>query len=152
MDTVIDSKVESIVVQSNNTDTAVITNSAGSAVSTSTETILVDTASTTNIANTEIFNVVVELSSPTTILGGFDGIQGPPGINEEDMVYAKQTDFVTDALIYKGEAVVGSSTASAVWRIRRLVLGVDGDVSETWASGNANFDKIWDNRASLIYS
>ena len=152
MDTVIDSKVESIVVQADKTDTAVITSSSGSAVSTSTETILVDTASTTNIGNTEIFNVVVETSSPTTILGGFNGIQGPPGINEEDMVYAKQTDFVTDSLIYKGEAQVGSATSAPVWRIRRLVLGIDGDVSETWASGTAIFDKIWDNRASLIYS
>jgi hypothetical protein len=68
------------------------------------------------------------------------------------MPYAKQTDFVTDSLIYRGEAAVGSLTSAAAWRIRKLVLGIDGDVSETWADGDANFDNIWDDRISLSYS
>lgn len=92
-------------------------------------------------------NVVVSGGSQ-----GPAGPAGPPGINEEDMVYAKQTDFVTDNLIYKGEAVVGSLLSAPLWRIRRLVISLDGDVAETWASGNANFNKIWDDRLSLVYS
>ncbi len=73
-------------------------------------------------------------------------------VSEEDQVYAKKVDFVSDTVLYRGEAAVGSTSSSAVWRIRKIVLGADGDVDETWASGNANFDKIWDNRVSLSYS
>lgn len=74
-----------------------------------------------------------------------------PVPNEEDTMYAKRVDFISDSVLYKAEAAVGSLESAAVWRIRKIVLGTDGDVTETWASGNANFDKIWDNRASLTY-
>lgn len=75
-----------------------------------------------------------------------------PAPAAEEEVYSKRTDFVGEDTIYKGEAVAGSAEASAVWRIRKLTLAVDGDVTETWASGNTNFDKIWNDRASLSYS
>jgi hypothetical protein len=72
--------------------------------------------------------------------------------SEEYDVYAKQTDFVGESTIYRGEAVPGSLTTAPVWRIRKLLLSVDGDVMEVWADGDANFDNIWDDRATLIYS
>lgn len=80
------------------------------------------------------------------------GPPGPAGTSEEEMAYAKRTDFATESLIYKGEAVVGSATSAAVWRIRRLTIASDDDVTEEWAGGTAEFDKIWDNRAALAYS
>ena len=47
----------------------------------------------------------------------------------------------------------GSSTSSAVWRVKKTVLSdTSDDVVITWADGNANFDNIWDNRLSLTYS
>lgn len=73
-------------------------------------------------------------------------------VSEEDQVYSKRVDFVSDTVLYKGEAATGSSEASAVWRIRRITLGADGDATEVWASGNANFDKVWANRVALSYS
>lgn len=88
-------------------------------------------------------NVVVSL--------GTQGPQGAPGISEENMVYAKEIDFITDSLIYRGEASPGTLKSAAGWRIRKIVIGTGGDVSEIWASGNADFDKVWDNRASLTY-
>lgn len=93
-------------------------------------------------------NILIEGDSSTLVVS--PGSQGPPGISEENMVYAKQTDFVGEDVIYKGEADPGSPTSSPVWRIHKLVI-LNDDVSETWAGGNANFDKIWDNRASLLY-
>lgn len=80
------------------------------------------------------------------------GPPGPPGTSEEEMAYAKRTDFATESLIYRGEAAVGSATSASVWRIRRLTLAADDDVTEEWAGGTAEFDKIWDDRASLTYS
>lgn len=70
---------------------------------------------------------------------------------EED-VYAKRVDFIGDTVIYKAEAVAGTSDATAGWRIHKLVISIDGDVSETWAEGNTNFNKIWDNRLTYTYS
>ena len=71
--------------------------------------------------------------------------------SEEDMPYAKRVDFVTDSLIYKGEAPVGSFESDPVWRIHRLVLSPDGDLVETWASGDASFSYSWSDRATYPY-
>lgn len=70
---------------------------------------------------------------------------------EEDM-YAKRVDFINDNLFYKGEASPGSAENAGVWRISLVSLGVDGDVTETWASGNANFTKSWADRLLYTYS
>jgi hypothetical protein len=53
--------------------------------------------------------------------------------------------------LYRGEAVPGSAESAAVWRIRKITIAVDNDVSETWADGNDNFDKAWSDRAGLSY-
>lgn len=75
-----------------------------------------------------------------------------PTTSEEDMAYSKRIDFVGEDVIYRGEAVVGSSEGSAVWRIRKILLSSDGDVVETWAGGTAVFDKTWTNRLNYTYS
>ena len=73
-------------------------------------------------------------------------------IPEEEMPYAKQVDFLNDNELYKGEAAVGSLVTTTAWRIHKIVIGIDGDVSETWASGNSNYDKSWSNRLTYTYS
>lgn len=73
-------------------------------------------------------------------------------VEDSEMPYAKRTDFASETIIYKGEAVVGTLEAAASWRVRRLTIATDSDVTEEWAAGNASFNKIWDNRASLVYS
>lgn len=109
------------------------------------EVVVVDSTST----------VLQEVESTTYVLAGAQGPRGPqglPGINEDDMAYSKRIDFVSETELYKGEAAVGSSEASAVWRIRKITIAGDNDITEVWAAGNANFDKVWANRSSLIYS
>ena len=61
-------------------------------------------------------------------------------------------DASTPSFAYLGKAQIGSVTSAAVWQIQKLTFGADGDVEITWADGNAAFDNIWDNRASLSYS
>ena len=68
------------------------------------------------------------------------------------MVYSKRIDFVTEDELYRGEAVVGSSENVAVWRIRKVVIAGDGDVTETWAGGTADFNKQWNLRTTYTYS
>lgn len=61
-------------------------------------------------------------------------------------------DAATPTLAYLGKAFPGASDASAVWQIQKLAFGTDGDVNITWADGNAAFDNVWNDRASLSYS
>lgn len=53
--------------------------------------------------------------------------------------------------VYKGYAIPGSKTDVAVWAIEK-VTSKSGILSHKWAGGNKSFDKVWDNRAALIYS
>jgi hypothetical protein len=80
------------------------------------------------------------------------GIQLIPAPFEESPVYAKRVDFISDALIYRGEAAVGTANAQPLWRICRITIGSDDDVTEEWAAGTAAFDKVWADRAALGYS
>lgn len=60
-------------------------------------------------------------------------------------------DEASATVTYVGEAAVGSSLSTALWRIKRLTQSGTVLLIE-WADGNSNFDNIWDNRASLSYS
>lgn len=68
------------------------------------------------------------------------------------MVYSKRIDFVTDDEIYRGEAQVGTAESSTTWRIRKILIAADGDISEKWAGGTAAFDKAWNLRSTYNYS
>lgn len=81
-----------------------------------------------------------------------DTLTGASGLSAEDEVYSKRVDFVGDDVIYKGEALVGSLVSDGVWRIRKITIGIDGDVTEVWANGLATFVHIWDNRLTYTYS
>lgn len=60
-------------------------------------------------------------------------------------------DEVSSTTIYIGRALVGSSTASAVWQIKKI--SVSGVVSSfLLADGDDKYNNVWDDRASLSYS
>ena len=74
------------------------------------------------------------------------------GTSQEEELLSKRTDFVGNTIIYKGEAQVGASETAAIWRIRQVLIGTDGDVTEIWAGGTALYDKVWTNRLTYSYS
>lgn len=132
-----------------------------SVVTNSNDTIVIEIPSLEILAETntissptvqEVTTVVVEVESSQTVIAGIQGPSGPPGSSEEDTVYSKRVDFTSDTVLYKAEAAVGSSESAAVWRIRKIVFGNDNDVTETWASGSANFDKVWADRLTYTYT
>ena len=51
--------------------------------------------------------------------------------------------------LYIGKAAIGSLTSDASWQVQRIT---QADTTILWADGNASFDNIWDNYASLAYS
>ena len=114
--------------------------------------VLQTSESPTFIATPATEYVLVEQENTTLVMAGGLGPQGAPGLSEDDVMYSKRVDFISDLELYRGEAAVGSSENSAVWRIRKVTLAVDGDVAEKWASGTALFDKVWADRISLTYT
>lgn len=53
---------------------------------------------------------------------------------------------------YIGEALAGSATSSAVWRIKKLTYDSNGQITSLiWADSDTNFDNVWDNYDSLDY-
>jgi len=62
--------------------------------------------------------------------------------------------FIDEASVtvtYIGDAMPGTATADAAWRIKRLTES-GNDVDVEWADGNDIFDNVWDDRALLGYS
>lgn len=57
-------------------------------------------------------------------------------------------------VLYLGEAEPGYATSVAKWRIKKFTYdsGTNNVSEVNWASGNDNFDKIWDDRATYTYS
>ena len=65
-------------------------------------------------------------------------------------VYDKRLDDTTTLnMIYIGEAVPGTATSAATWRIKRLDVTVGLIIQ--WAD-SGDFTQVWDNRASLTYN
>ena len=63
---------------------------------------------------------------------------------------AVRVDEPTATLMYVGKAQPGTLTSAAGWQIQKIDTATGTQVE--WANGNANFESIWDNRASLAYS
>lgn len=72
-------------------------------------------------------------------------------MNDKIFYEPKLVDESNSNVIYQGFAVPGSKTDAAVWAIQKIT-NTKGVLSYQWASGNKNFDKVWDNRKALIYS
>ena len=70
----------------------------------------------------------------------------------ETNTHTTKLDYVGSDLTYVGNAVAGSSSASAVWRIKKLFYDSGKLVNVYYADGDTEFNNVWDNRASLSYS
>jgi hypothetical protein len=64
--------------------------------------------------------------------------------------YATIVDEASATITYVGKALPGTATASALWQVQKI--DTSGDLTITWADGNADFDNVWNDRATLIYS
>jgi hypothetical protein len=83
--------------------------------------------------------------------GGGSVTQGTTPWVMDGQKYATQLDASATPVYYIGQAAVGSSTGSSVWRIYKLDA-TGGSIAVTWAGGAATFVNVWTNRTSLSYS
>ena len=69
----------------------------------------------------------------------------------EGTMYTKKVDYDANGNPqYEGWAAPGSSTSSAVWRIKKIEYNTAGSTTgEVWADGNTNFDNTWDSKSAI---
>jgi len=67
-----------------------------------------------------------------------------------EVQYDKLIDVDGD-FTYVGEAVPGSERDAASWRIKR-VYEIGDDIEVIWANNSADFDKVWNDRATYEYN
>jgi hypothetical protein len=115
------------------------------------ESAVVDNDSAVFISLSQVETVLIESPSAQVIVAGVTGPPGKPGVVEDDVPYSKRIDFIDDNNFYKGEAVPGTQETSTLWRISKVEIASDSDVTTTWASGNAEFDKAWSQRLTYTY-
>ncbi len=82
--------------------------------------------------------------------GGGSVTQGTIPWITDQRPYAMQFDQLAAPVLYLGEALAGTTTATAAWRIQQI--DTTTVVSIKWAGGVSTFSQVWDNRTSLIYS
>lgn len=67
-----------------------------------------------------------------------------------EVQYNKLID-VSGNYTYIGEALPGTATSAATWRIKRVEqIGTDYNI--LWSDGSSDFDKAWDDRLTYAYS
>lgn len=72
-------------------------------------------------------------------------------IPTSDVPLATRLDDATTANVtYIGKAAIGSDTSTATWQIAKL--DTSSGLVKTWADGDASYDNVWDNRATLTYA
>lgn len=59
-------------------------------------------------------------------------------------------DEASSTVSYIGEATFGALDSDPIWRIRRMTLTGNNFVID-WANSNAEFNHVWNDRASLSY-
>lgn len=64
--------------------------------------------------------------------------------------YSLILEEVSSTITYVGEALPGTATSASTWHIKKLD-STTGLVI-TWAGGSSDFDKVWDDRGSYVYS
>lgn len=73
-------------------------------------------------------------------------------VDTEEVKYTTNLDQASPTVMYIGNAVAGTSTASSSWRVKKLTFDVNGGFVMQWADGDTSFNNVWNNRASLSYS
>jgi len=134
------------IVNQNNSVTLTETPTNVEIISESTSVEVQNTILTIEVITNQTTVVVEQLTTLVEVMSV--GVQGAAG---DTIEYAALVDDSNYPLTYVGNALPGSLPGSAVWQIR-LVDESDEVLVVTFADGDSDFDNVWDDRESLIYS
>jgi hypothetical protein len=118
--------------------------------------ITIGRAAATNVTFTTPQEIIISESDDSIAVFGYDGTTNRAlKTNTRGEIVTQSAEAVqldeVGSTTYIGYAAVGTSVASAAWRIKRIVDS-SGDLSVTFAGGTDNYDQIWNNRAGLTYT
>jgi hypothetical protein len=88
----------------------------------------------------------------TAPIGSQSSGSGTGGVVTDQVFSVAMAYTVGGDLEYVGQADPGTSQASALWRIKKLVYSSGNVAQVLLADGNDSFDNVWNDRASLSYS
>lgn len=71
-------------------------------------------------------------------------------VTEEDEVYDIEVDTSVPNVTYVGQALPGTSSSVASWRVKKITETSTGS-SVDWANGSAEFVHVWDDRLAFTY-
>lgn len=130
-------------------DTATVTTVAVPSVVTASDP---QTTTVTSSLGSVVTTTVPQVSVVTVATQG-------PSAQDLSMQYRQLVDFVNDTpvagqtTIYKGWSIPGGgATSVAVWKVQKLVLNAEDDITSSGFAPGAVFDQVWDDRLSLVYS
>lgn len=69
---------------------------------------------------------------------------------EKDLTKAIEYDASRNPL-YIGEARSSTAKSDARWRIKKIIYENNNPIDVQWASGDQNFNKIWNSRGHYAY-
>lgn len=69
-----------------------------------------------------------------------------------EATYQSIFDTANAGTTYIGNALPGGSAGSAVWRIKKIVETGGTQTQIMWADGDANFDNVWNNRGTIVFT
>jgi hypothetical protein len=102
------------------------------------------------IIKTDTLNATISVAGLALESGGnLDNISTNTGKLAADLLTTTRITTV-GSYTYIGKAAIGAAEGSAVWQVKRLDTA--SGLIKLWADGNANYDNIWTNYASLNYA
>ncbi len=112
-----------------------------------------------NVGTSYVLNDLVQFDGSTYIyintVSGQSDIPTSNGVSWElfggTPKMRKEIDEIPGGDMYIGTALPGTGTSTGTWAIKRVQSGAGGDISITWANGNSQYDKVWDDRATYTY-
>lgn len=87
------------------------------------------------------------------VKNGFTGteVEWLASLGGSQVEYSQIIDEVSATVTYVGKAEPGSLDSAPAWQIKKITVSGTETII-TWADGNANFDNVWNDRASLTFN
>jgi hypothetical protein len=118
------------------------------------DTVITSDVSITIITVEGSDSLSVEPETVTTVQVLTVGEQGPPGPGGGSGAgtdYETLLDFVSEDVVYRGDAVPGTAPEASAWRLSKLLTVPGGEVVIAHANGSTGFVHQWDARATYTY-
>jgi len=114
-----------------------------------TKNLFLDLRNKTNAQTSPTINNQVELRTAGNQL---ISLENPFIVQNSERPLSQNIAYSGTNPVYIGEASPGMISSEAKWRIKKLLYSGSQVIGTVWANGNAEFDKVWDDRTSYSYS